>query len=293
MRLNLNKYLAITVTLLCFSNVSFASSVVSCGSGTYDYGDATVSIDGTTYGEACHDTNRWQQLGTSDGGELEGDTGDTSDADNENNGWTGEKSNESVDSGDNGVSWKVQNIDGTWPSTFNSGELTPGAKVEFQFVVTRSNEGNHKFDQLKAWTDWNGDGVFDESESIIDKKWMKNRDSNNVKNGNGSSNTDLNTNNNTDTQRIYTTNFTVPSNAVIGDTWMRARVICENSLTTYDRNNRIFHATGYYHQGEVEDYKVAINSKAGDGPTPVPEPTTLLVFGSALIGLVLSRKKTK
>lgn len=286
MRLNFNRYLAITVTLLCFSNVSFASSVINCGSGTYDYGDADVSIDGTPYGEACHDTNRWQQLGTSDGGELEGDTGDTSDADNENNGWTGEKSNESVDSGDNGVAWKVQNLDGTWPSTFNSGELTPGAKVKFKFVVTRSNEGNHKFDQLKAWTDWNGDGTFDDSESIIDRKWYKDEIHGKMNKIDGSTvsyNNDLNTNNSLDTKAVFKVTMHVPLDALLGNTWMRARVICENSLV--QDNDYTLSSTGYYHQGEVEDYKVAINQ--------VPEPTTLLVFGSALIGLVLSRKKAK
>jgi hypothetical protein len=292
MRLNLNKYIAVTAALLCFSNVSFASSVVSCetksnnGTATFDYGDADVSSDGSTYVEACHDTNRWQQLGYTGDGKLEGDTGDTSDADNENKGWTGEQSQNNVDLGDNGVKWKVQNQDGSWPDKFQRKALTAGANVVFEFVVKRSTEGNHQFDQLKSWSDWNGNGKFEDNEVIIDAKWQKNHNANDVLNANsGNANSDLGTDNNKNQARKYYSEIQVPYHAVVSDTWIRARVICENSLTAYDRDNNIFLATGYYHQGEVEDYKVAIN--------PVPEPTTLLVFGSALIGLVLSRKKTK
>jgi hypothetical protein len=89
---------------------------------------------------------------------------------------------------------------------------------------------------------------------------------------------------------VFKVKVQVPLDAVIGSTWMRARVICENSLTTYDRNNNVFHATGYYHQGEIEGYKLTINAIP---PTSVPKPITLLVFGSALFGLVRSRRKVK
>lgn len=291
MRLTFTKYVAITITLLCFSHVSFAGSVISCGSGTYDYGDADVSIDGTPYGEACHDTNRWQQLGVTDKNQsLEGNTGATSDADNQNKGWTGETSSNNVDQGDNGVKWRVQNTDGTW-SDFGNGELTAGDTVQYKFIVTRSSEGNHQFDQLKAWTDWNGDGTFDDSESIIDKKWYKDKSKGKVNQISGSTvsyNNDLNTNNSLDTRGVFKVKMQVPLDAILGNTWMRARVICENSLVA--ANDYTLSSTGYYHQGEVEDYKVAINARP---PTPVPEPTTLLVFGTALIGLVLSRKKAK
>jgi hypothetical protein len=301
MRLSFNKYLAITVTLLCFSNVSFASGVLDCATankdnGSYDYGDATESgnatvSNGSKYGQACHDTNRWQQLGWTGDGALEGDSGDRSDDANKNGGWNAETTQNDVDAGDNGVKWKVQNSDGTWPINFSREELTAGANVEFFFIVKRSNEGNHKFDQLKAWNDWNGNGIFEDNEAIIDEKWYKNHDRNgNLLANTSNTNSDLPTNNNADVWRKYYTVMQVPIDAVVGETWMRARIICENSLTTDDRDNNIFLSTGYYHQGEVEDYKVAINARP---PTPVPEPTTLLVFGSALIGLVLSRRKAK
>ncbi|MFB0979806.1 MAG: PEP-CTERM sorting domain-containing protein [Alteromonadaceae bacterium] len=289
---------------MCFSNVSFASSVVSCetksnnGTKSFDYGDADEAIyDGKNGkdGEACHKTNRWQQLGITDGEALKGDNGSGNSA---RGGWTKEQSQNLEDQGDNGVTWRVQNSDNSW-SAFGNEPLTAGANVEFQFVVTRSNEGNHQFDQLKAWSDWNGNGTFEESENIIDEKWYKVADSfaagNTIGNQLGGYNNDTlvrgtdgwdSTRNSGVTQAIITTDtFQIPFKNVVSNTWMRARVICENSLTAYDRDNNIFLATGYYHQGEVEDHKVAINQ--------VPEPTTLLVFGSALIGLVLSRKKTK
>lgn len=279
-----NKYLTIITAFLCFSNISFASSVIACGTGTYDYGDANVSSNGTAYGEACHDTNRWQQLGGSGrNNPLQGDSGDTSDAANNNKGWSGENSQRPKDSGDNGVKWRVQNADGSWPDDFSRGELLQGSNVEFEFKVKRSDEGNHEFDQLKAWTDWNGNGIFENTETIIDEKWYKNHNEEDILSANsGNSNSDLGTDNNSDTWRKYYSEITVPIDAVLGDTWMRARITCENSLN-HD-NNYSLEATGYYHQGEVEDYKVAINQ--------VPEPTTLLVFGSALIGLVLNRKKS-
>jgi len=296
MRLAFNKYLAITVTLLCFSNMSFAGTVktINCGSGTYDYGDAGVSSNGTVYGEACHDTNRWQQLGGSGrNNPLEGDSGASSDADNENKGWSGETSQNANDKGDNGVTWRIKDSNDDW----GRGELAQGDVVEFQFKVKRSNEGNHQFDQLKAWIDWNGNGTFDESENIIDEKWYKVADSfaagNTTGNQLGGYNNDplvrgnngWNSIRNSDItiSKITTAGIQIPFNNVVSDTWMRARIICENSLVA--NNDYTLSSIGYYHQGEVEDYKLKISQ--------VPEPTTLLVFGSALFGLVLSRKKTQ
>ena len=286
MRLNFKKHLAVAVTLLCFSNVSLAGEVVCDANTSYDYGDATG------YSEACHATNNWQQLGENPQ-QLAGDNR----AANNDDSWTSETTQNSVDVGDNGVTWRVQNpVDLSW-SAFGNEALIAGANVEFQFVVTRSNQGNHEFDQLKAWGDWNDNGVFDDSEKIMDQKWYKVANSFADKKmlGNqlgGWNNDPLVNGGTTDSIRnsgitsdILTVSYTIPVEAHISETWIRARIICENSLTDEDRMDEVFLATGYYHQGEVEDYKVAVTS--------VPEPTTLFVFGSALIGLVLSRKKTK
>jgi hypothetical protein len=305
-KFTIKKLFVVGITLLSVSQFSYAGSVKSCETArtdwsnkSYDYGDASG------YGEACHDTNAWQQLGratTKENGvvtaiELQGDSGTTNDSVSKNRGWNAETSQKSTDQGDNGVRWRIKNEDGTW-SSWGKDELTQGQTVEFKFVVQRSDEGNHQFDQLKAWVDWNGNGIFenDGSETLIDEKWYKVADSfsdgNSLGNQGGGFNNDPLVNNGTNNSirnsDVTITNVRVikqiPYDAAIEDVWLRARIICENSLTHSDRNNNIFLPTGYYHQGEVEDYKLAINH--------VPEPTTLLVFASALFGLMLNRKKS-
>lgn len=320
----LKKTFFITLTFLTYSNLSLASSVKSCAtaeaqkSSVFDYGNAPT--DGV-YGTACHDTNAWQQLGeaTIDGEAIDITGRSTNDTRSQNDGWDAatDKSqasdNDSAGATDNGVTWKVQNSDGSWPTEFGTVGLTQGANVEFQFVVQRSTYGWHEFDQLKAWVDWDGENGFDNdnSEILIDEKWYKTEDHGEVNEFDDSHlswnndrqvlatyhnktvnqiNADYSTYKNTvrnsiDTIGIFNVATQVPFDAVLGDTWLRARVICENSLHWSDRDNNVFLPTGYYHQGEVEDYKLAINQ--------VPEPTTILVFSSALIGLTLSRKKRK
>ena len=260
MKLSIQKIFITGLTLLCVSNVSFAGTLTDCatakdnnwGNQEFDYGDASG------YGQACHESNAWQQLGTSNVS-LNGDNGgDRSGVDNI--GWTEETSQNAVDSGDNGVQWRVKGTD-----TWGNNDFAPGDTLEFKFVVTRSDDGLHDFDKLKAWIDWDNSKTFDEtpSEIIIDENWDKS-------NGSG------------DIQKDFVTEINVPVDAIIGDTWLRARVVCEETLNNNFNGTLI--ATGYGYQGEVEDYKLTINH--------VPEPTTLLVFGSALFGLMFSRKKS-
>ena len=185
MRLTFTKYVAITITLLCFSNVSFAGTVVECSTkdSSKDYGDATVDSKGVAYGEACHETNAWQQLGQATKEisnnitevELQGDTGGPNDALSTNLGWNSADSqnndtnNNGEDSGDNGVSWRVADANGDFLGAYGQPELTQGQAVQFQFTVTRSDEGNHQFDELKVWVDWNGqDGFNNVLKSILE-----------------------------------------------------------------------------------------------------------------------------
>jgi len=312
MRLTFNKYLAITVILLCFSNAALAGVVKNCAEkagSTQDFGDATTTSSGATYGEACHETNAWQQLGVAkervNGNKVK--VALTGNQESENTSWNADLSqdadttngrNSTLDTGDNGVSWRVKGTN-LWGRDAN---ITQGDILEFKFVVQRATSGNHEFDELKSWVDWNGDGSFanDQSETLINEKWYKvdqhgglnldgttksfNNDSK-VLNG-----ADRNTiYNSLDSLAVFQTEMTVPVTAALGRTWMRARIACENSITTYTDQMNLT-ATGYQDQGEVEDYRFNISARP---PTPVPEPTTLFVFGTALIGLVLSRKKAK
>lgn len=295
------KIVATSIVLLGFSNLSFATKVVECSTRTnsVDYGNATGQA-----ASACHDTPYWQRLGKT---------------------WNADttKADETNLSTNDGVSW-VTSADGgaTW---VDNGVLTSGGLVKFQFDVTRATTGNHKYDLLKSWVDWNQDGSWDESEDIITKKWWKNENSEGVATTNSvggtlDANWDLTTwedlgtegsNNRNNNQwksqwnsgngrwekKIYNSNdtdatflsdiITIPVLDTLKDIWMRARVVCENSLERYaDGMNLI--ATGYQDQGEVEDYKLTV-AKAGDS-VDVPEPSTLFIFSIGLLALAARRK---
>jgi len=284
------KVVATSIVLLGFSNLTFATSgtttkVVECSTITnsVDYGNATGQE-----ASACHDTPYWQRLGKT----WNADTTQP------------EETNLSTN---DGVSW-VTSADGgaTW---VDNGELTSGGLVKFQFDVTRAMTGNHKYDLLKSWVDWNQDGSWDESEDIITKKWWKHKDSEgnrqlwddldqdlvdnnwaNNTNREGTWNYDLGKLNSQDTEGTFFSDIlTIPVLDSLKDIWMRARVVCENSLQSYSDSMNLI-ATGYQHQGEVEDYKLAV-AKTSD-PIGVPEPSTLLIFTIGLLTLAARRKKS-
>lgn len=307
------KILAASILLLGFSNLSSAGQVVSCdtaaswNNGTFDldYGNATDQAS-----SACHNTQAWQKLGT----DWNSDTPTSSETDLSTN---------------DGVSWKTSSDGGnTWGN--ENGEFTAGDLVQFQFDVTRAATGNHKYDLLKSWVDWNQDGLWDESEDIISQKWWKNEDSE----GNatsGSQNRTLNKNNDLSTWKdlgtangegsqnrannwwkssedrwrrsIFNSNDTtatffsaaveIPVLDALKDIWLRARVVCENSLQQYAESMNLI-STGYQHQGEVEDYQLTIAKAAKPpGPVPVPEPSTLLIFAIGLLALRAQRQGAK
>ena len=99
-------------------------------------------------------------------------------------------------------------------------------------------------------------------------------------------NTDLQTYNSNITFANFYKKLTIPLDAMLGDTWMRVRLVCENSISQYSAN-QILDATGYQHQGEVEDYKLTIVAKTAT----VPEPATLFMFALGIFALGAKRKK--
>ena len=166
MRLSCNKYLVITVTLLCFSNMSFAGTVVECSTknSSKDYGDATTDSQGVAYGEACHETNAWQQLGNAKVGSsivgLQGDSGSRNDDDSENKGWNADFSqdldttrgrNSDRDTGDNGVRWTTQNSDGTWPVKGEDGWWGTGAVEQGQTVKFKVRSFQIRIFDYRTW----------------------------------------------------------------------------------------------------------------------------------------------
>lgn len=267
----MNKIILTALLLIGFSSFSQAGTVISCidksnANSKYDYGDAPSS-----YGTACHDTDRWQNLGSK---------------------WDTDSANNLVgndDATDDGVSWKTSSDGGdTWSSWSSNGVLTRGDTVKFRFSVNRSNDGNHLYDELKAWVDWNQDSNWSNSGEVIKKKrWAKNENKKGKLSTSSSSfNTDLQTYNSNITFANFYKKLTIPLDAMLGDTWMRVRLVCENSISQYSAN-QVLDATGYQHQGEVEDYKLTIVAKAA----AVPEPATLFMFALGIFALGAKRKK--
>lgn len=276
---NLINYTAFSFLTLLIAQPVLAGSVSSCNKRHGDFSDAPAS-----YGTACHDTNRWQQLGDA-GAPLKGDSVNINDFNNPE--WTSESSPNAVDAGDSGVSWSTSSDGVNWSSFSQSNDLVQGEFVKFQVDVQRSDEGNHKYDEYKIWLDWMGTGTFDDADVVANEKWWKDEDSSGVDfTGTLASNfynNDLNTYNSPDTFGSFVTNMIqVPLDSILGDLWMRARVTCENSLSAANGFNML--ATGYLHQGEVEDYALRVVSK-------VNAPATAFLFSAVALGLFIRRRK--
>jgi hypothetical protein len=117
------------------------------------------------------------------------------------------------------------------------------------------------WEYLSVWIDWDQNRVFDADEEILDLDdyWF-----------------DYGIN-------VVTHSFIVPTDAVMGSTWMRARLTFDSDLAATDAL-----MGGSPFTGEIEDYSVDL----------IPEPVSLTLMGFGLAVLAggrigRARKRTK
>ena len=256
-------YAGIALSSAFFALNAHAGNIRSCTGGSGDYGDAPES-----YGVACHDTNNWQQLGDIGGARSYRN-------DFNNVGWSSEGSTQTNDEGDNGISWRTSSDGGnTWTDYSQSNELVQGQLVQFQVDVSRSAYGTHNNDETKLWLDWFGTGSFNETDVVFHNEWDKDKTSDGVATSDGS-------NSDQTFASFFSEILTVPLDSILGQVWMRARIICDFSLNP--GNGNMLSSTGYYHQGETEDYQITIVEQ-------VSAPATAILVSLFALGMMTRRK---
>lgn len=280
-------FVALCFILVSSANASQTYSVTPCSSdknGKIDFSDAPAS-----YGVACNQTPYWQKLGST---------------------WDADNIDQAVgadDATDDGVTWSIWSEDTqSWGEYSNDNVITEGDQVQFRYEFNRISGGSHYYDNLKVWfdTDLSNAGPYDNSafddggDVITDVKWYKEQDSLEIgayedQSHSTSTNGLTNKYNSSVTSLVHYEVVSIPMNLDIplgqetAETWLRARVVCSNSLYFYS-DNMTMDATGYQDQGEVEDYKIVI-ARRSTIPSEVPAPASLAIFAMSL--LVISRKK--
>jgi len=176
-----------------------------------------------------------------------------------------------VNGKDDGVFWSVDN-GSTWSNTTSA--LIIGQTVRFKFLFWQLNEGAHQYDQLLAVIDIDQDGKFEKGKYQKDyRTGIETLTYQQVGTDNSKAAT---------MTPIFVDYFVDPALYEDGDTtWLRARVTCNH--TEWPKVGPY----GELGQGETEDYQLTFRA------APVPEPATMLLFGTGIAGLagVIRRRR--
>ncbi len=188
---------------------------------------------------------------------------------------------------DYGVFWSV---DGGL--TWGHDDLYVGQSVSFMVNMHKDNVGTHYADYAKTWVDWGQDGTFNNGSDVASYNAQPLSVN---ENGNYGSNKSPNVPNYT----FFSDTFDILDDYV-GDLWLLSRVTCSESLirvdggkwgdqwaTDNDKYNEIFTATANLNQGEYEAHRITVNAE------PVPEPATLFLLGSGILGFVGIKRRKK
>ena len=147
--------------------------------------------------------------------------------------------------------------DGSLADGLTFSPFTTGQTATLDLSVSLNNFFDAgSFEWASIWIDWDHSFTFDDNELVLDYNdyWFDNGTTS------------------------FQTSFVVPNTAILGETWMRARLTADGDLA----------ATGDYFTGEVEDYRVSVS----EGVEAIPEPATMSLFGIGLLvsGAVLRRR---
>ncbi len=218
---------------------------------------ASMISDADGYGTATHNNATWQRLGDSN-------------------------------TIDDGVSWSNDGIN------FGHGDVFVGETITFRFDLWTAGFGNHTYDQIKTWVDFDQDKSFENDEVLFSEQQFKvavdpNNDERalnpgdpgywNISYRNDGNQANQNYWNGIAAKNTHYFKEIAIDGSMVGGLWLRTRVQCNHvewdQMTPYDN----------LAQGEVEDWFVNVN--------PVPEPTTMLLLGMGLLGLAGANRKRK